>query len=170
METTGAEAGKRETTIFCCIAGTPIKRWFCIAVLVLLFIALCVVVFAGEPEPPGCDLESGLPATLNLSQEQCKKIQQLADRFRNDSAVIRARIMEKRIELMKVSENPKTDPHNINKIERELNELEHEFARKAQRTEAEQRRVLNPEQINKMRDVPYGYSPQGYGRRGYGRQ
>jgi Spy/CpxP family protein refolding chaperone len=78
--------------------------------------------------------------------------------------------MEKRLELRKLSEDPQADPYAINKVERELNSLEQELSRRAHQTEVDQRRVLTPEQINKMKDMPYGYGSQKYGRRGYGRR
>ena len=158
---------RTETTPIPYFSPISVKRWLYSIALFLLFIALCVTVFAGEQKITGCDLESGLPATLSLSHEQCKKIQELADRFRNDSAPIRARIMEKHFEHMKVSEDPQTDPRTINKLERELNDLERELARMAQRAESEQRRVLNTEQIKKISDSPYGYATQGYNSQGY---
>lgn len=172
METNDTDMREEPATILCRILSMPIKRRLYVTALILFFMALCVAVFAGEPGqlPDLCDLQGGLAGTLNLSQEQCKKIQELADRFRNDSAPIRARIMEKRFEHMKVSEDPQTDQHTINKLERELNDLERELARMAQRAESEQRRALNTEQIKKMSDSPYGYGTQGYGPQGYGRK
>lgn len=176
METNDTDMREEPATILCRILSMPIKRRLYVTALVLFFMALCVAVFAGEPgQQPGlCDLQGGLAGTLNLSQEQCKKIQELADRFHDDSAAIRERIMEKRIERMKISEDPHPDPRTINKLERELNALEQGLARMAQRAEADQRRVLNAEQIKKMSDSPYGYrtqgyDSQGYNRRGYGR-
>jgi len=170
METEGIETKAEQITIRYCIAGIPVTRLLRIIALVILFAALCVVVFAGEPEPPDCDLQSGLPATLSLSQKQCEKIRQLTDRFRKDTAGTRAKIMEKRLELRRLSEDPKADPYAINKAEQELNALEKELFRRAYRTEVDQRRLLTPEQINKIKDIPSGYGSQGYGRRGYGRQ
>jgi len=70
---------------------------------------------------------------------------------------MRARIMEKRFELKKALEDPNADPASINKIERELNRLEYEFARMAQQTQARQRQVLTPEQIDKLKAIPYKY-------------
>jgi len=172
METNDTGMREEPATILCRILTVPIKRWLYVTALVLFFMALCVAVFAGEPGrlPDLCYLQGGLAGALNLSQEQCKKIQELADRFRNDSVAIRARIMEKRFEHMKISEDPQTDQHTINKLERELNDLERELARMAQRAESEQRRALNTEQIKKMSDSPYGYGTQGYGPQGYGRK
>ncbi|MDD5007795.1 MAG: Spy/CpxP family protein refolding chaperone [Syntrophorhabdaceae bacterium] len=173
METKNTDIREGFATTLCCILSTPVKRRLYVTALVLFFMALCVAVFAGEPGqlPDLCDLQGGLAGTLNLSHEQCKKIQELADRFRNDSVAIRGRIMEKRFEHMKVSEDPQTDQHTINKLERELNDLEREFARMAQRAESEQRRVLNTEQIKKMSDSPYdGYGTQGYDPPRYGRK
>jgi len=172
METTGTGIRKEQTTIPCCIPGMSVKHWFFIIALVLLLMALCVAVFAGEPGQQSgyCDLQSGLPATLNLSRKQCEKMRQLTDRFRNDTAITRGKIMEKRLELGRLSEDPKTDPYAINKVERELNTLEQELSRRTYRTEVDQRRLLTPEQLSKMKDTPYGYGSEGYGRRGYGRQ
>ncbi len=77
--------------------------------------------------------------------------------------------MEKRLELKKALEDSKNNRYNINKIKRELNELEYEFARSAQRTEAKQRHVLTPEQVSKLKAIPYGYGSHGYNIRIYDR-
>jgi len=77
--------------------------------------------------------------------------------------------MEKHLALRRLSEDQKADPYAINKVEWELNILEQGFSGKAHRTEAEQRRVLTPEQRDKTKDMGYGYGSPGYNRRGYGR-
>lgn len=170
MKTTETEIRVKPAITLCYILSMPVKQWFLIITLVLLFMFLCMVVFAGESgqQSSYCDLQSGSLSSLNLSREQHEKMRQLSDGFRKDTAITRGKIIEKRLELKSLSENPKPDPHAINKAERKLNSLEHEFSRKAQRTETDQRRVLTPEQIHKMKGMPYGYGSQGYGRKRYG--
>lgn len=165
-ETADTREGLAET--LCSILSMPIKRWLYVAAFILLFMALCVAVFAGEPgQHVGlCDFQGGLAGTLNLSREQCWRLRQLADKFQDDSAVVRGRNMEKRLALMKASKDPQTDLDTVNKLERELNALERELARRAQRIEVEQRRILSNEQIKKLRDNLYGYRTQGYDPRG----
>jgi len=80
METNDTDMREEPAMILCRILSMPIKRRLYVTALILFFMALCVAVFAGEPgQQPGlCDLQGGLAGTLNLSQEQCKKIQELA--------------------------------------------------------------------------------------------
>jgi Spy/CpxP family protein refolding chaperone len=172
MKTTNLEIKEEPATILCRILGMSVKKGFFVVAIVLFFMALCVVVFAGEPgqQSGNCDLQSGSDPILNLSKTQCENIQQLTDRFRNDTATTRGKIIEKRIELRRLSEDLKTDPYVVNKVRGELNALEQTFSRRAYRTEADQRKLLTPEQINKIKDKPYGYGLRRYGGRGYERQ
>ena len=83
---------RRQATTLCRMLVMPVKGWFFVIALVLLFfMSLCAVVFAGEPEQRSgyCDLQTGLARTLNLSRAQCESLRQLADQFSNDTASIR---------------------------------------------------------------------------------
>jgi hypothetical protein len=113
METTGTR--EEETTMLCRILAMPVKHWLFILVLILLFLALYMVVFAGETGSPRCDLQSGLAAALNLSQQQCEDMHRVADSFYDDTAAIRNKIVEKRIELKNLSKVPKADQYIIDK-------------------------------------------------------
>lgn len=158
MKTTEAEMREELDTCLCGILARPVKRWFLVIALVLLFMALCAVVFAGESGQQSgyCDLQSGLAGSLNLSQTQCESLRQLANQFSNDTATTRSKIMEKRFELRRLSEDPRANPYAINRVERELNALEQVFYRRAQQTGAEQRRFLTPQQVKKINDMSYG--------------
>jgi hypothetical protein len=171
MKTTETEIRIEPATTLCHILSMPIKHWLTVIALILFSIALSIVVFAGEPVQcsDSCDAPSGLAATLNLSQKQREDMQQLADQFSNDTAAIRGKIMEKRLDLKSLSKGPDANIYTIRKVERELNVLEQEFSRKIRQTEIEQRKILTPAQINKMKDMPYGYDSQGHGRRPNGR-
>jgi Spy/CpxP family protein refolding chaperone len=155
METTGTR--EEETTMLCRILAMPVKHWFLILANVLIFMALCVVVFAGETGAPRCNLQSGLAGVLNLSQQQCEDIQRVTDRFYDDTAGTRNKIVEKRFDLRSLSKTIETDLPTLNKKKRELKTLEQEFFRKAHETEVAQGRLLTPEQTNKMKSIPAGY-------------
>jgi len=166
METTGTR--EEQTTMLCHILAMPVKHWFLILAIVLIFMALCVVVFAGEPGAPDCDLQSGLAATLNLSQKQCEDLRQLTDRFYDDTAVTRNKIVEKRLELKDLSRVPKTDPYVIDKKGKELSALEQELSRRARQTEQDQKKFLTSEQLNKMKNTTSSRNVLLSGKRGYG--
>jgi len=168
METTGTR--EEQTTVLCRILAMPVKHWFSILVLVPIFMALCVVVFAEEPGAPDCDLQSGLAAALNLSQAQCESLRQLTNRFYDDAAPVRNKIAEKRLELKDLSRVPKTDPYVIDKKGKELSALEQELSRKALLTGLDQKRHLTPEQLKKMKDTAWGKNLLQPGGREYGRK
>ena len=125
MEMTGRR--EEETTMLCRILAMPVKHWFLILTLILLFLALYVVVYAGETGVPLCDLQSGLAGALNLSRQQCEDMQSVADRFFNDTADVRNKIVEKRLELKDLSKTQKADPHLLDKRGLELRFFEQNF-------------------------------------------
>jgi Spy/CpxP family protein refolding chaperone len=168
MGATGTKTKEERAMI---LRNTPdicVKDWFLILALVLLCLVFCAAVFAGEPRQQSgpCDAQSGLAATLNLSQEQCEKLRQLTERFRNDTAATRGRIVEKRFELKRLSEDPKADPYVIYRLLQELNLLEQTLSRRVLQAEADQRGLLTPEQIDKINSAPDGYSLKVYIYRG----
>jgi Spy/CpxP family protein refolding chaperone len=167
MKTTETEIRIEPATTLCHILSMPIKHWFTVIALVLFSMALCVVVIAGEPVQysDSCEAPSGLAATLNLSQKQRENLQQLADRFSNDTAAIRGTIMVKRFELRRLSEDPRTSPYTIDKVKWELDVLEQEYSKKTRQIEIDQRKLLTPEQINKIKDMRYRHDSQGYRRK-----
>lgn len=133
MATQGMQGVEEQRTAGYRVAGILIGPLLRIIIIVLLSLGLCVIVFAGETDQYSgdCDLNSGSYATLGLSREQCSKMGQMSDRFRNDTAEARAEIAEKHLELRKLAEDPTTDPYTVNKIERELSRLEQEVVEKA---------------------------------------
>jgi Spy/CpxP family protein refolding chaperone len=172
METTGTGLREKQAAPLCCTSGMSMKRWLLCIALVLLFMGLCVVVFAGEAtqQLDSCNLQMGLAATLNLSSEQCEKMCQLADRFYSSAASTRGTIIEKRLEFRRLCDDPRTDQRAVNRVVEELRTLEQELFRRARQTEVEQRRLLTSEQIKKLGDMSGGYRSQGYARGAYGRR
>lgn len=171
MKETETEIRIEPATMLCRVLSMPIKHWLIIIAIILLSIALYVVVFAGEPLQcsDSCEAPGGLAATLSLSQKQREDLQQLADQFGNDTATIRGKIMEKRLVLKRLSKDPEANIYTITKVERELNPLEQEFSGKIHQEEIEHRKILTPEQINRIKDTLYGYDSQVHGRRPNGR-
>ena len=161
MET--IESKKERSEIICSVLTMPVRLWLFVLIVVLLFFCLCMVVFASEPAPRDCSIEENrLLVELNLSREQCERIRQLNDEFRNDSASLRSKIIEKRIMLHNFHDDPKAHPQAIQSNEHKLNLLEREFARKLRQTESRQKRYLTPDQ---RKDIFYGFSSRGYGMR-----
>jgi hypothetical protein len=172
MKTTETEIRIEEpATTLSHILSMPIKHWLTVIAIMLFSIALYAVVFASEPVQcsDSGEAPSGLAATFNLSQKQREDLQQLADQFSNDTAAIRGTIMVKRLDLKRLSKDPEANIYTVRKVERELVVLEQEFSGKIHQVEIEHRRILTQEQINKIKDMPYGYDPQSYRRKPHGR-
>lgn len=165
METTGRR--EEETTMLCRILAMPVKHWLLILALILLFFALYVVVYAAETGASRCDLQGGLAGALNLSRQQCEDMQRVADRFFNDTADMRNKIIEKRLELKNLSKDQKTDPYVIDKKGKELSTLEQELSRRAHKTELDQKKILTSEQLNKMKNTTSSRNVLLSGKRGY---
>jgi Spy/CpxP family protein refolding chaperone len=171
MKTTETEIRVEPATTLCHVLSMPIKHWLTVIALILFSMAFCMVVFAAESGQclDSCEAPGGFAATLNLSQRQREGLQQLADQFSTDTAATRGKIMEKRLELKRLSNDPEANVYAIKKVDRELNVLEQGFSRKIHQIEIEHRKILTREQINKMKNMPNGYDSQGYGRRPNGR-
>jgi Spy/CpxP family protein refolding chaperone len=171
METTKDSKSEEQSTdaIFWCARPVPVKLSLLLLSLAVFFLALCVVVFADGPRQQldYCDPESELAVALQLSREQCERIREIGNRLSGDSASLRGNIVEKRLQLKGLYQDGRADPYTINKAERELKTLEWELSRRMRQAESDQRRLLSPEQINKLKEVNDGYSRRGYGRRGY---
>lgn len=168
METTGRR--QEETTMLCRILAMPVKHWVFILALIVLFLALYVVVYAEETGVARCDLQSGLAGVLNLSQQQCEDIQRATDRFFNDAADIRNKIVEKRVELKNLSKDQKVDTHLLDKRGLELRSLEQELSAKTTMTGLAQKRYLTSQQLNKMKNTARGKNLLQPGGREYGRK
>lgn len=154
------------------VLGMPAKLLLRVILLVLLFLGLCVIVFAGETEmrAVNCDLSNGPYAALGLSREQCFRMRQISDKLINDTTSTRTRITEKRLELKRTASDPNAEPYTIQKLGNELAALKQELFRKIHRTRSGQRRLLTPEQARRLDEIPYKNSFQGNRGVGYGRR
>lgn len=154
------------------VLGMSAKLLLQVILLALLFLGLCVIVFAGETEriADNCDLSNGPYAARDLTREQRERMRQMSNKLSNDTAFTRARMAEKRLELKRAARDPNTCPYTTQKLENELATLQQELFAKIQRTHSGQSRLLTPEQANRFDETPYknGFKANregGYGRR-----
>lgn len=98
--------------IYWCARPVPVKLSFLLLSLALLFLALCVVVFAAGPAQQSgyCDSGSEVAVALQLSREQCEKMREITNRFFGDSASLRGKIAEKRLQLKRLYQDGRADP------------------------------------------------------------
>ncbi len=147
------------------------KRWY-VGVLAVLLIALSTTVFAYGPRGGHMGLGIGGPcfATLNLSKEQADKMWQLKEKFRNDTQALRRELFQKRFDLRALYGDPKADETALITRQKEVNELRAKLADKMAQFKIEQRKILTPEQIQKLNEMPYGrgFGPCGAAGKGFG--
>jgi Spy/CpxP family protein refolding chaperone len=141
------------------------KRWYAGMAVAVLFVALAVTVYAG-PGGMGPGMGPGGYAYLNLSQDQMDKMWQLKNKYYNDTQATRYQMFQKQVELRKLYADPKADGAAIAAKEQEVSSLQQQLSDTMAQMRLEQRSFLTPEQIQKLKEAPYGY---GRGPRGFGR-
>jgi Spy/CpxP family protein refolding chaperone len=137
------------------------KKWYVI-ILALLFVASTTILFAAAPDPGSTS--SGSPASfqkprgfgsyLNLSQEQRDKMRELRSRYYADIRDLRYDLLQKRLEMRKLFTDPKTDDATLLAKQNELNSLRQKLMVKKAQMKIEWRKVLTPEQIQKLDRMP----------------
>lgn len=83
----------------------------------------------------------------SLTPEQRTKLQELGQRFNDETAQLRGTILTKRLELQSLWANPKADPKAIQEREKELRNLQDQMRDKAVQFRLEGRKILTPEQL-----------------------
>ena len=158
------------------------KRWYMVGLLVVLFIALTTTVFAfgqrgggmghgGSGGPGLCSGGQGglygFAANLNLTKEQAEKMWQIKEKFHNDTQSMRYELFQKKFELRKLYADPNTDETTILSKQKEISTLQQKLQDKMAQLRLEQRKILTPEQMKKLNELPAG---RGFGphRMGFG--
>ena len=123
--------------------------------------------FAWGPGPGkgrGSCREAGLER-LNLTQDQETKIEALRDA--NDKAIkpLREKMFDKSVELRRLWLQANPDKDKINAAQKELRTLRDEMQDKVTALRFEIRKVLTPEQNEKLANMSWGRGP-GFGPRG----
>ncbi len=104
---------------------------------------------------------------LNLTKEQEDKLIELRKRQWEATKALRDQMYQKRQEMRSLFANPGTDDATIIAKQKELSGLQQKMQEAMVQFRLEERKVFTPEQLNKMKDLRYGYG-RGAGR-GYGR-
>lgn len=119
----------------------------------------------GGGGPGGFGGGQGMAAYLNLSKEQMDKMWQIKDKYRNDMRQTRYQLYQKRLEARKIFTDPKADDGTILAKQKEISALQQKMQEKMVQMKLEERKVLTPEQLQKLNEAPRGYG-HGHGREG----
>ena len=96
---------------------------------------------------------SGVAADLNLSKEQMDKMWQTTEKFRTDTQKLRYELFQKRFEMKALFTDPKVDDAAIMAKEREISSLRQSMGEKIVQFRLAQRKILTPEQLQKLSEA-----------------
>ena len=121
---------------------------------------------AGSGYGPGAGQGFGRMAQeLNLSKDQLDRLAEMRKRHWDDVQPLRDEMFKRRQEMRELFTNPASTDAAILAKQKELNALQQTMRDKMVQFRLEQRKVFTPEQLEKLKDAPYGC---GKGGRGYG--
>ena len=138
-----------------------VKKWY-IGVAIVFLLGLATVVLAAPPDPgpavPGIAKDyrgsagqhHRFTSYLNLSTEQKDKMRDLKNRYWTDTHDLRYDILQKRLEVKKLFTDPKADDAILLAKQKELNILRLTLMDKKAQMKIEWRKILTPEQIQKL--------------------
>jgi Spy/CpxP family protein refolding chaperone len=90
---------------------------------------------------------SGYGKWFSLTSEQRTKFQELRQKYNDETAQLRGRILTKRLELQSLWTDPKADSKVIQEKEKELRGLQDQIRDKANQFRLDARKILTPEQL-----------------------
>jgi Spy/CpxP family protein refolding chaperone len=105
---------------------------------------------------------------LGLSKEQIDKMHALRDRFFNETRDLRYDMAQKRLEMRKLFMDPKTDDATLLAKQKEMSALRQKMADKMAQMMIEGRKILTPEQLQKLDRAGMGPGGMGFGMMGHG--
>jgi Spy/CpxP family protein refolding chaperone len=109
--------------------------------------------FQGRPEahsPEGV----GPFGNLKLSKEQAEKLRGMADSSFQETRDLRYDISLKRLEMQRLFSDPKVDEATLIAKQKELSSIRQKLMDKMDRIMIERRKILTPEQIQKLDRMP----------------
>ena len=140
----------------------------CVLVLATFLIVLTPAAFAAPPAPaPPVPPQMQGPCGhgpghhrfgdfLNLTQEQKDRMKELRSRFSADTHDLKYDIRLKHLEMKKLFTDPKTDDQTLLAKQKELSALVLKLMDKKAQMKIEWRKILTPEQIQKLDRMPKG--------------
>jgi len=105
----------------------------------------------------------GSGAYLGLSTEQVDKIRGLRDRFYNETRDLRYEMAQKQLEMRKLFMDPKTDDAKLLAKQKEMSGLRQKLQDKMAQMMIEGRKILTPEQLQKLDRTGMGLGGMGFG-------
>jgi Spy/CpxP family protein refolding chaperone len=100
---------------------------------------------------------------LNLSPEQKEKMKESRSSYKSETRDLRYDLAAKRLEMRKLFTDPKTDEATLLAKQKELNSLRQQLLEKKSQMKIEWRKILTPEQITKLDNIPHGWGAKGRG-------
>ena len=128
--------------------------------------------FGDEPGGPGGFQDGpkaafggciGAARYLNLSKEQLDKMREMVDRSFQETRDLRYELLQKGVEIHKLFTDPKVDEATLLAKQEEMNSLHQKLMDRMARTVIEGRKILTPEQIQKLDRKPMGHGGMGFG-------
>ena len=127
--------------------------------------------FGNEPgmagdfgDAPGHGFRGGIgPAQrLNLSKEQLDKMRAIADRSFQETRDLRYELLQKEVEMHKLFTDPKIDGATLLAKQKEISPLYQKLMDRMAQTAIEGRKILTPEQLQKLDRIPTGHGRMGF--------
>ena len=141
------------------------KKWQ-VTLISLFLVGLSTAVFAAPPDPGPQGPQRGTESWaqggfhhrfgswLNLTQEQRDKMRDLRNRYAANTHDLRFDVRIKRLELQKLFTDPKVDDATLLGHEKELNALKLKLMDRKTELKLAWRKILTPEQIQKLGQMP----------------
>jgi Spy/CpxP family protein refolding chaperone len=89
------------------------------------------------------------------------KMWQLRTKHRDEARQIGYELFQKRLEARNLFTDPKADDGSIIAKQKEINALQQRMQEKMVQLKLEERKILTPEQLQKLKEMPQGYGPRG---------
>jgi Spy/CpxP family protein refolding chaperone len=122
----------------------------------------------GPTFAPGFPGAFGPMRYLGLSEDQLKKMAALRDRYFQETRDLRYELAEKGLRMRKLFTDPKTDDAALAANQKELSVLRQKLFDAVAQMPIEMRKILTPDQIQKLGQMPPGRFGMGFGRMGFG--
>jgi Spy/CpxP family protein refolding chaperone len=112
---------------------------------------------------PGARAGFNGPNYLNLSKEQIDKMQELRGRNYAETRDLRYELSQKQLDMRKLFTDPKAEDATILAKQKELSSLRQKLMDKMAQIPIEMRKVLTPEQLQKLDQLLAGHFGMGMG-------
>jgi len=129
-----------------------------VIMMVFCFLGMAIVAAAADPAPAqgprgqGQSWDQGHQhhGFLDLSKEQKEKMKEVGNRFYADTRDLRYELLQKKLEVKKLFGDPRVDDATLMAKQKELIALKLKMMERKGQMKIEWRRILTPEQIQKL--------------------